>query len=624
MSNRTNDIIVPMTSEGIVPLASSGTIENAFRTGYKVQISWKINSQDISNNTSNVTVKAQLVSTGSGSIINSSATKNGTLTINGTQYSFTFTAGLTGNQTKTVYTKTVDIPHSSDGTKTLSMSASLGINVTLSGTYWGTVTVNGSGVLDAIPRTSSISLSETTATLGSTSVKITINRASSSFTHKVYCKIGSYSKTISTSATTSSEFTPEMAIANQIPNSTSGSATIEVQTYSGSTKIGSVTKTLKVKVPTSMVPTIGSFTATTVASGAPTSYGYVKGLSKCTLAMGNVAGAYGSTIESYSISGGGFSSTKSSFTTSVLNKSGNITFTATVTDSRGRTATKTVSITVHDYSLPSISKFSATRCNSSGVVSDDGTYLKVGATYSYSSVNSQNSVTVKIMYKKSTSSAWLEAGSVASGGTTTIGGNLIATDSSYDVKIVVTDKFNSTTKSLVIPTAYAIIDIRKGGKGLAFGKLAESDNVFDIGMSTLRVGASGSTLNCSTSAFTYKNNAIYHAGNKPTASDVGAYAKTQWSYSNTTSGYCKLPNGLILQWGVSSITPSGVSVVTSLTVAFPISFPNSCRFVNATPRTTVPDKIATSVSNVENSSFDLTMTRTNTTATTYNWFAVGY
>ena len=115
--------------------ATSGTISNSFRNGYKVQITWKVNSQNVANNTSNVTVQAQLVSTGSSYTISSSATKNGTLTINGTSYSFTFSAGLSGSQTKTVFTKTVDIPHNSDGTKTLSMSTTLGINVTLSGTY---------------------------------------------------------------------------------------------------------------------------------------------------------------------------------------------------------------------------------------------------------------------------------------------------------------------------------------------------------------------------------------------------------------------------------------------------------------------------------------------------------
>lgn len=618
----TNDVVVPLGDEvEISPRASSGTIVNNFRTGYKVQISWTVNSQDVANNKSNITVKAQLVSTGSAYTISSSATKNGSLTINGTTYSFTFTAGLSGSQTKTVYTKTVDVAHGSDGTKTVSMSASLGINVTLSGVYWGTVTASGSGTLNTIPRTSSMSLSATTATLGSTSITVNITRASTSFTHKVYCKIGSYSKQVNSGkeSDTSIAFTPELTIANQIPSSTSGSATVEVQTYSGSTKIGSVTKTLQVNVPSSMVPTIGSFTATPVAAGADTSYGYVKGLSKCTLAMGSVAGSYSSTITSYSISGGGFSSTKSSFTTGALNTAGSITFTATVTDSRGRTATKTVPITVYDYAVPNISKFTVQRCNSSGTVTDDGTYLKIGTTYSFSSVNSKNSATATVSYKKSTATAWVDGGSISNNGTITIGANTIATASSYDVKITVTDKFNSTSKSTVVPTSYAIIDIRKGGKGVAFGKMSESDDLFDIGMTglrvanaranylrsydnskvaiqmtdswlrfnpsnqftsgiycntgilrtdgTLQVGASGGTFNCSSSVFTYKGNAIYHAGNKPTTADISAIkgisANGYWGMAapdgnasnwirTTTSGIIPYQSGGASSLGTSS------------------------------------------------------------------------
>ena len=95
-------------------MASSGTIQQAIRTGYRLQIAWSVGSQSVANNTSSVTAKVQLVSTGSSYTINSSASKSGSLTINGTKYTFNFTAALSGNQTKTLFTKTVTIPHNSD------------------------------------------------------------------------------------------------------------------------------------------------------------------------------------------------------------------------------------------------------------------------------------------------------------------------------------------------------------------------------------------------------------------------------------------------------------------------------------------------------------------------------
>lgn len=90
-------------------MATSGTIQKAIRTGYRMQIAWSVDSQSVTDNTSKVTAKVQLVSTGASYTINSSASKAGNLTINGTKYTFNFTASLSGNQTKTIYTKTVSI-----------------------------------------------------------------------------------------------------------------------------------------------------------------------------------------------------------------------------------------------------------------------------------------------------------------------------------------------------------------------------------------------------------------------------------------------------------------------------------------------------------------------------------
>ena len=116
-------------------MATTGTINNTFRTGYAIRIVWTVDSQSVANNTSTVTAKVQLVSLGASYTINSTASKTGTLTINGTAYSFTFTAALTGSQTKTLFTKTVTITHGSDGSKSCAFSCTAGINVTLSGTY---------------------------------------------------------------------------------------------------------------------------------------------------------------------------------------------------------------------------------------------------------------------------------------------------------------------------------------------------------------------------------------------------------------------------------------------------------------------------------------------------------
>lgn len=86
----------------------------------------------------------------------------------------------------------------------------------------------------------------------------------------------------------------------------------------------------------------------------PSAWGiYVQTKSKVKLTINGAAGSYGSTIKSYSITGGGYSGSASgTLTTGFLNNSGTITFKATVTDSRGRVSAGVISITVTAYSPP--------------------------------------------------------------------------------------------------------------------------------------------------------------------------------------------------------------------------------------------------------------------------------
>ena len=102
------------------------------------------------------------------------------------------------------------------------------------------------------------------------------------------------------------------------------------------------------------------------------------------------------------------------------------------------------------------------------------------------------------------------------------------------------------------------------------------------------------------------------------------YKNTDWSTSKATNGYCKLPNGVIIQWGYQVVTPTAANTVTTQSVTFPITFPSACRGVQVTARTSVPNIITSSSANITSSGFEIAMTRTNTTATGYSWFAIGY
>ena len=202
--------------------------------------------------------------------------------------------------------------------------------------------------------------------------------------------------------------------------------------------------------------------------------------------LNGAAGAYGSTISSYSISGGGYSSTTSSFTTGFLTTSGTITFTAKVTDSRGRVSdAATVSISVVAYSAPSFTSYLSQRATSAGTVNDDGTYIRGLISYSYASCSSKNTVTRATYYKKSSATSWTNANKSFSSGTAfTFGGGAISTESSYDVKYTITDAFTTVTILDTVSTAAVLMDFKAGGKGIAIGKVAEKDDTFEIALET--------------------------------------------------------------------------------------------------------------------------------------------
>lgn len=470
-------------------MATSGTIQQAIRTGYRIQIAWTVDSQSVANNTSTVTAKVQLVSTGSSYTINSSASKSGSLTINGTKYTFSFTAALSGSQTKTLYTKTVTIPHNSDGTKTCAFSATCGINVTLSGTYYGNVTASGNGTFNTIARASKISsVTSSVSVNGTNAVTVNITRAASSFTHTVVFSFGSYSKTTTGVGTSTSYAIPQSWL-NAIPNSTSGTAKVTVTTYSGSTKIGSaVSKSFKITVPASVVPTISAVSLTEAVSGLAAQFGgYVQNKSKIACKV-TAAGAYSSTIKAYktTVQGANFSS--AAFTSGFLTKSGTSNVTVTVTDSRGRTATTTKSITVIAYTAPKITSFQGFRCLADGTENYEGTYINAAVKFSISAVGDKNTKSYSIEYKKTSATAWtaLANGSVYSLNQSIISASgVFSVDSSYDIRLSVTDYFGTVRSTFEIPTAFTLLDFNASGKGLAFGKVSELTEGIEFAMKTV-------------------------------------------------------------------------------------------------------------------------------------------
>lgn len=457
-------------------MASSGSITTNEKEGRSITLSWTLSSQSVANNTS--TIKWTLK--GSGSSGGSSWVMAGAFkAVLNEKIVYSSDTRIQLKKDQVISSGTTTITHNSDGTKSFSLSCEAGVY-----TYAVSVRANGTHTLNTIPRASGVSA--TNAEMNGTST-ISISRASSSFTHTLTYSFGNTSGTIiSKTTSTSVSWKPPLSLASQIPNAISGTCRITCDTYSGSSKIGTKSCTLKLTVPASVKPTIGSLIATRIDGDVPSSWNsYIQSKSKAKLTINSPVGTYGSTISSYSITGGGYSSTESSFTTGFLNESGTVTFTAKITDSRGRTSdAKTVSITIVPYEAPSHTGYMAQRSLSDGTLNDDGTYIKGFVIFSYSSCNGNNSVTCSTYYKRSVDTQWTNANKTfASSITFTFGNGQISTESSYDVKYVIADTFSEITIMDTVSTAAVLMDFKAGGKGIAIGKVSEKDKTVEIDQS---------------------------------------------------------------------------------------------------------------------------------------------
>ena len=324
------------------------------------------------------------------------------------------------------------------------------------------------------------SLSAATVEMGK-SVTINTPAVNNAYRHTLRYSFGSASGTIATGIASSVSWTPPVSLANQIPSATTGSGTIYCDTYSGSTLLGTKSVSITLTVPGSVVPSAGTLSATLAEDTSGTGL-YVKGMGKAKLTLSGASGAYGSSITSYTITGGGWTTTNSALTTGTLASAGNITFTATVTDSRGRKASTTRTISVIDYTKPGVAVCDVYRCDADGNRKKAGTYFAVEINASYSAITG-NILNITARYKKQSESSYGTAMNVTNNGKTVIGGGSIGASTTYDVLVTVADKYNSLLIQRTLSTK-SVLQSFKRSAGAAIGKVAELANWLDVAWDT--------------------------------------------------------------------------------------------------------------------------------------------
>ncbi|MDW8763246.1 DUF859 family phage minor structural protein [Streptococcus suis] len=372
------------------------------------------------------------------------------------------------------------VGHNADGTKSFPFSATFNPNNGLH----GVITVSGNIGLATIPRSSSVSVG--IGTIGN-ALTININRQSSSFKHTVRYVWGNKSETIATNVDTSTTWTIPLDFANDIPDSTSGTGTIYVDTYSGSTKTGTQSTAFTASVPDSIKPSLTGFTLvdgnTAARTLIPGEQQFVQIVSNIAVHFGQATGAYGSTITSYhaEIVGKNQSTSQNGGSLGIMNYHGQVTIRARVTDSRGRTSnTIERTVTVLEYFAPALN-FSVER---SGATSSTFSILRNARIAPLTVGGSQrNIMTLTFRVAPADSYNYTTDNGPASGTFTTLASltnslaNLSGTyssDKSWDVIGILEDKFTRSEFKIKVSTEAVVFSYEKGNR-FAVGKIVDTN-----------------------------------------------------------------------------------------------------------------------------------------------------
>lgn len=469
-------------------MALQGSFNTNSYDGRYLKFSWELETQNIYTGES--TISWRLVGAGVSTNKNYYPITNIKITIDGAAI-YTSDDQIDLWEGTVVQSGSYIIAHNSDGSKDFSAEVE-SVIYTANESYTG----NGTWTLPSITissgtpgQNSTFSFSPHTNTFEiGDEITVNITRSNSNYVHDVEFYLSGYGRGTDsafykkyTSVATSQSFTVPDIWCNYMVSNESCTAYCRVITKNSSgTTIGlPATKQFTVKVPTSIVPTIGSLVLNPIDVQIDgISYNYlIKDKNKLEIKASGCEAGTGSKIKSYKFSGPSVSqiieTLDSSTETSVssVRAFGDLTYTLVVTDARGRTASTSVDIYCYNYQNPYFKNFATTR---------SGTQLTYTFTVCFSDLKSGdtteilNSATVNVYVDTNT---LVKTITDVTSNTSVTGSFTLTSDTTHTVYATVTDALNSSARSddKTIFSDAKIVNIASDGLGLALGKMSEKN-----------------------------------------------------------------------------------------------------------------------------------------------------
>lgn len=460
-----------------------GTCSGTSGKKYDLWLNVKQNSQDIVANKSNITVDFYLKRNDgySASAYNLNDNANTVKLVIGSSTKVSKYIKIDTRKSAKVHLAswTGNVSHSSDGTLDLSVTGSftLGGVASLTGG-----SASGTFRCTTIPRKSTAEFSVTTVNPG-TEFDVTLTSASEAFSHKISWSIGEKSDSITLEKNVlTTKISVPVSWAEELVNATTGNISVTVTTYKGTTSLGSRKYSIKFLIPATdeYRPefTLGFIR---IDNGVPEEWNeYVKGVSGVTVSAENIICKYGAEPSSVSISVGSMTKNENP-ATFLLQDSGEVEVLVSLKDSRGLVTTLRETVIVLDYSPPSVDLKNIRRCKFDGTIDPYGTYLVADYIVDYSSLNGKNLCSVVAKYKESESE--LFSGEVIlTESPAVFGDDSISIGSTYSVSVKVKDVLTTDASEIIrsIPSGSIPFNIKRGGKGAAFGKFSEKNNELSV------------------------------------------------------------------------------------------------------------------------------------------------
>lgn len=380
------------------------------------------------------------------------------------------TRGAPANSTTTMFEFMLEIQHKEDGSSG-QITADFNYD---SGWCFGTQ----HAVFTPLQRRTTIEVPD--GTLGEP-LQIKLNRYSENYTHKIEYGFGSLYETIEEDFQGDiCEWTPPLDLASQIPHANVGWGGIGITTYNNGVQVGEkYTANMNLYIPNTLVPIIDDLY---VFDSYLDSFGVLlQGRSKPFIDL-DARGVYGSTVTTYETVIEDTTYNGDIVYANAIKGTGDIVISSRVKDTRGQYSEwKKVTFTSVHYENPKITSLVAKRCNENGTYNHQGAYFSVEFVAEVTSLDGKNTTNYELQYKKTTDTTYLP--SLYTDDMVAPGKFIIPADvySTYDILVRVYEQVVGTAqKTTKGYSARKLFDVWKTKFSIAFGKIAELENAFEV------------------------------------------------------------------------------------------------------------------------------------------------